>query len=145
VLINDNDLIDELRDGMRAHTDRTEVPQGFVDHARRTARRRSARLARPPRTEPRPSMVSDDQAHDAGAARRMDEHALRQFADVPPVQSFSESPADAQDPSAGTDTTTEKWLPATAGNIANAQLAQIPADYTQVSQTELEKANPAGR
>ncbi|HEX3832753.1 MAG TPA: sigma factor-like helix-turn-helix DNA-binding protein [Solirubrobacteraceae bacterium] len=48
-------------------------------------------------------------------------------------------------PSAGTDTTTEKWLPATAGNIANSQLAQIPADYPQVSQTELEKANPAGR
>jgi hypothetical protein len=51
----------------------------------------------------------------------------------------------AQDPSAGTGTTTEKWLPATAANIANAQLAQFPSDYTQVSQTALEKANPAGR
>ena len=62
-----------------------------------------------------------------------------------PVQSFGEAPANPQDPSAGTDTTTEKWLPATAANIANAQLAQIPADYTQVSQTTLEKENPAGR
>src|ERR1700733_3785228 len=43
--MNDNDLIDELRDSMRAHTDATEVPQGFVDHARRTARRRSTRRA----------------------------------------------------------------------------------------------------
>jgi hypothetical protein len=62
-----------------------------------------------------------------------------------PVQSFSEAPTDAQDPSAGNDTTTEKWLPATAANIASAQLAQIPAGYTQVTQTALEKANPAGR
>jgi hypothetical protein len=62
-----------------------------------------------------------------------------------PVQGLSASPADAQNPSAGTDTTTENWLAATAANIANAQLAQIPADYTQVSQTALEKANPAGR
>jgi hypothetical protein len=54
-------------------------------------------------------------------------------------------PANPQDPSAGTDTTTENWLPATAANIANAQLAQIPAGYTQVSQTTLEKENPAGR
>jgi hypothetical protein len=62
-----------------------------------------------------------------------------------PVQSFGEAPVNAQDPSAQTDTTTEEWLPATAENIANAQLAQIPANYTQVSQTALEKANPAGR
>jgi hypothetical protein len=62
-----------------------------------------------------------------------------------PVQSLSVSPANAQDPSAGTDTTTENWLPATAANIANAQLAQIPAGYTQVSQTTLEKENPASR
>jgi len=62
-----------------------------------------------------------------------------------PVQSLSVGPANPQDPSAGTDTTTENWLPATAANIANAQLAQIPAGYTQVSQTTLEKENPAGR
>jgi hypothetical protein len=43
--MNDNDLIDELRDGMRARTAAAEVPEGFVDHARRTARRRSARRA----------------------------------------------------------------------------------------------------
>lgn len=41
--MNDNDLIDELRAGMREHTDHTEVPSGFADHARRTARQRSAR------------------------------------------------------------------------------------------------------
>jgi hypothetical protein len=62
-----------------------------------------------------------------------------------PVQSFGEAPVNPQDPSAQTDTTTEQWLPATAENIANAQLGQIPANYTQVSQTALEKANPAGR
>jgi hypothetical protein len=62
-----------------------------------------------------------------------------------PVQSLSVAPANPQDPSAGTDTTTENWLPATAANIANAQLAQIPAGYTQVSQTTLEKDNPASR
>ena len=62
-----------------------------------------------------------------------------------PVQSLSVAPANAQDPSAGTDTVTENWLPATAANIANAQLAQIPAGFTQVSQTTLEKENPAGR
>lgn len=43
--MNDSDLIDELREGMRAHTDHTEVPAGFADDARRTARRRSARRA----------------------------------------------------------------------------------------------------
>lgn len=43
--MNDNDLIDELRDGMRARTNNTEVPDGFVDRARRTARRRSSRRA----------------------------------------------------------------------------------------------------
>lgn len=43
--MNDNDLIDQLSEGMRAHTDHTEVPDGFADHARRTARRRSARRA----------------------------------------------------------------------------------------------------
>ena len=62
-----------------------------------------------------------------------------------PVQSFGEAPVNPQDPSADSDTTTEDWLPATAENIANAQLGQIPANYTRVSQTELEKANPAGR
>jgi hypothetical protein len=62
-----------------------------------------------------------------------------------PVQSLSVEPANAQDPSAGNDTTTENWLPATAANIANTQLAQIPAGYTQVSQTTLEKENPASR
>ena len=62
-----------------------------------------------------------------------------------PVQSFGEAPVNPQDPSADTDTTTEEWLPATGENIANAQLGQIPANYTRVSQTELEKANPAGR
>jgi hypothetical protein len=62
-----------------------------------------------------------------------------------PVQSLSVAPANAHDPSAGTDTTTENWLPATAANIANAQLAQIPGGYTQVSQTTLEKENPAAR
>jgi hypothetical protein len=41
--MNDNDLIDELREGMREHTDHTEVPSGFADQARRTARRRSTR------------------------------------------------------------------------------------------------------
>jgi hypothetical protein len=45
MLMNDNDLIDELRDGMRARTDHTQVPHGFADHARQTARRRSARRA----------------------------------------------------------------------------------------------------
>ena len=43
--MNDNELIDELREGMHARTDHTEVPNGFADHARRTARRRSARRA----------------------------------------------------------------------------------------------------
>jgi hypothetical protein len=62
-----------------------------------------------------------------------------------PVQSLSVAPATVQDPSAGTDTVTENWLPPTAANIASAQLAQIPAGYTQVSQTTLEKENPAGR
>jgi hypothetical protein len=62
-----------------------------------------------------------------------------------PVKSFAESHGGAPDPAAGADTTTEKWLPATPENIADAQLAQIPDDYTQVSQTTLEKANPAGR
>jgi hypothetical protein len=62
-----------------------------------------------------------------------------------PVQSFAEAPTNAHNPSAGTGTTTEKWLPATTANIANARLAQIPPGYTQVSQTALEKANPAGR
>jgi hypothetical protein len=62
-----------------------------------------------------------------------------------PVRSFGEAPVNPQDPSADTDTTTEEWLPATSENIANARLGQIPANYTQVSQTELEEANPAGR
>lgn len=62
-----------------------------------------------------------------------------------PVQSFSIEPPNPQNPSAGNDTTTENWLPATAANIAEAQLAQIPAGYTQVSQSTLEKENPAGR
>jgi hypothetical protein len=43
--MKDNNLIDELREGMRARTDHTEVPNGFADRARRTARRRSARRA----------------------------------------------------------------------------------------------------
>lgn len=62
-----------------------------------------------------------------------------------PVQSLSVSPIDAQNPSAGNDVTTETWRPATAADIANAQLAQVPGAYAQVSQAELEKANPAGR
>lgn len=62
-----------------------------------------------------------------------------------PVQSFAEAPAGAQGASPEPDRTTEKWLPATAQNIGNAQLAQIPAGYAQVSQSALEKANPAGR
>jgi hypothetical protein len=308
--MNDNDLIDQLRDSMRAHTDRTEVPQGLVDQARRTARRRSARRAAAAGTplfaaagvaavlatsggSAGPSShgaqaptvtVGSGQMHDtAYIVRRVRAHLATVQSDVvetvetggngnpgtdvtatswrytdpqsgveysssamvspsgtniyeqfmvgtpidngarwqstnldpvqhlyavsssvgpkgptvaddiqqikkeldsgqatpdgtatvdgqptiklrmpaqqggwtstlyvnsrtyAPVQSFGESPANAQDPSAGTDTTTEKWLPATAANIANAQLAQIPADYTHVSQTTLEKANPAGR
>jgi hypothetical protein len=43
--MNDNDLIDELREGMHAHTDHMVIPDGFADAARRTARRRSARRA----------------------------------------------------------------------------------------------------
>jgi hypothetical protein len=308
--MNENDLIDELRDSMRAHTHRTEVPQGFVDHARRTARRRSARRATAAGTpllaaagvaaalatgggsgspsSPGPQAptvtVGSGQMHDAAyIVRRVRAHLATVQSDVvetvetggngnpgtdvtatswrytdpqsgveysssamaspsgtniyeqymvgtpidngarwqstnldpvqhlyaattsigpkgptvaddiqqikheldsgqatpdgtatvdgqpmiklrmpaqqggwtstlyvnartyAPVQSFSESPADAQDPSAGTDTTTEKWLPTTSANIANAQLAHIPANYTQVSQTTLEKANPGGR
>ena len=45
----------------------------------------------------------------------------------------------------GTNTVTEKWLPATAANIANATLAQLPSRFTEVSQSQLEKDNPAGR
>ena len=41
--MNDSELIQELREQMRAQTDHTEVPSGFIDQARRTARRRSAR------------------------------------------------------------------------------------------------------
>jgi hypothetical protein len=304
--MNDNDLIDELRHSMRAHTDRTEVPQDFVDHARRTARRRSARRAAAAGTPllaaagvaavlvtsggsggssshgaPAPTvgsghvydtayivrrvrarlatvqndvaetvetggngnpgtdvtatswgytdpqsgvqyessaMVSptgtniydqfivgtpiDSGAHwqstnldpvqhlyavtssvgspgptvaddiqqikkelDSGQATRdgtaiVDGQPTIKLTmptqeggwtvtlyvnsqTYAPVQSFAEAPA--QGPSAGAGTTTEKWLPATAANIVNAQLGQIPADYTQVSQPTLEKANPAGR
>lgn len=43
--MNDNDLIDELREGMRARSNDAEVPNGFAESARRTARRRSARRA----------------------------------------------------------------------------------------------------
>lgn len=43
--MNDHDLIEELRQGLHAHADHTEVPEGFADDARRTARRRSARRA----------------------------------------------------------------------------------------------------
>lgn len=43
--MNDNDLIDELREGMRVRTDHAEVPDDFADRARRTARLRSARRA----------------------------------------------------------------------------------------------------
>jgi hypothetical protein len=43
--MNDHDLIDELRDAMRARTDHTEIPDGFAENARRTAHRRSARRA----------------------------------------------------------------------------------------------------
>jgi hypothetical protein len=308
--MSDNDLIDELRDSMRAHTDRTEVPQGLVDHARRMARRRTARRTAAAGTPllaaagvaavlatsggsvrpsangaPAPTVtVGGGQMHDtAYIIRRVRAHLATAQSDVvetvetggngnpgtdvtatswgytdpqsgveysssemaspsgtniyeqfmvgtpidngarwqstnldpvqhlyavsnsvgskgptaaddiqqikqeldsgqatpdgtaavdgqptikltmpvqqggwtstlyvnaqtyAPVQSLGEAPADAQDPSAGIDTTTEKWLPATAANIGNAQLAQIPADYTQVSQTTLEKANPAGR
>jgi hypothetical protein len=308
--MNDNDLIDQLRDSMRAHTDRTEVPQGFVDQARRTARRRSARRAAAAGTpllaaagaaavlvtsggsgdssshraqvptvtvgaghvydtayivrrvradldtvqndvaetvetggngnpgtdvtatswgytDPQSgvqyessAMVSatgtniydqfmvgtpidngarwqstnldpvqhlyavTSSAGSPGPTVAEDIQQIRQELDngqatsdgpatidgqptikltmppqeggwtvtlyvnsqtYAPVQSFAEAPTNAQDPSAGTGTTTEKWLPATAANIANAQLGQIPADYTQVSQTALEKANPAGR
>jgi hypothetical protein len=308
--MNENDLIDELRDSMRAHTHHTEVPQGFVDHARRTARRRSARRATAAGTpllaaagvaaalaasggsgspsSPGPQAptvtVGSGQMHDtAYIVRRVRAHLATVQSDVvetvetggngnpgtdvtatswrytdpqsgveysssamaspsdttiyeqymvgtpidngarwqstnldpvqhlyaattsvgpkgptvaddiqqikheldsgqatpdgtgtvdgqptikltmpaqqggwtstlyvnartyAPVQSFSESPANPPDPSAGTDTSTEKWLPATSANIANAQLAHIPANYTQVTQTTLEKANPAGR
>jgi hypothetical protein len=308
--MNDNDLIDQLRDSMRAHTDRTEVPQGFVDQARRTARRRSARRAATAGTpllaaagaaavlvtsggsgdssshraqvptvtvgtghvydtayivrrvradldtvqndvaetvetggngnpgtdvtatswrytDPQsgvqyessamvspsgtniydqfmvatpidhrarwqstnldpvqhlyavtsstgpmaPTVVEDiqqiKQELDSGQATRDGTAIVEGQPTIKltmptqeggwtvtlyvnsqtyaPVQSFSEAPTNTQDPSAGTGTTTEKWLPATATNIANAQLGQIPADYTQVSQTALEKANPAGR
>jgi hypothetical protein len=62
-----------------------------------------------------------------------------------PVESIGVEVTNAHDPSVGTDTTTERWLPATAANIANAQLVQIPAGYTQVSQTTLEKENPGSR
>jgi hypothetical protein len=62
-----------------------------------------------------------------------------------PVESSAEAPVDAHNGSAGSDTTTETWLPATAGNIAKARLAQIPTGYTEVSQSALERANPAGR
>jgi hypothetical protein len=62
-----------------------------------------------------------------------------------PVESIGVEVTNAQDPSVGTDTTAEKWLPATAANIANAQLAQIPAGFTQVSQSTLEKDNRAAR
>jgi hypothetical protein len=62
-----------------------------------------------------------------------------------PVESIGVEVTNAHDPSLSTDTTTERWLPATAANIAMAQLAQIPAGYTQVSQATLEKDNPAAR
>ncbi|HEY1713728.1 MAG TPA: hypothetical protein VGG07_12550 [Solirubrobacteraceae bacterium] len=41
--MSDDDLIEALRDAMRADTCTTEVPDRIADHARRTARRRTAR------------------------------------------------------------------------------------------------------
>jgi hypothetical protein len=40
---------------------------------------------------------------------------------------------------AGTSTDAVNWLPATAANIANAEPAQIPAAYTQVSLAQFNK------
>ncbi len=44
-MTDDTHLIEQLRDAMHAHTDDAEVPDRFVEHARRTARRRTARRA----------------------------------------------------------------------------------------------------
>ena len=43
--MKDNDLIDQLRERMREDSNHTEVPSGFADQARRTARQRSVRRA----------------------------------------------------------------------------------------------------
>ncbi len=62
-----------------------------------------------------------------------------------PVESTGEMVINPHDGADGTNTVTEKWLPATAAIIANAKLAQLPSGYTKVSQSQLEKDNPAGR
>ena len=62
-----------------------------------------------------------------------------------PVESTGEMVINPNDGADGTNTVTEKWLPATAANIANATLAQLPSRFTEVSQSQLEKDNPAGR
>jgi hypothetical protein len=62
-----------------------------------------------------------------------------------PVESTGEMVINPNDGADGTNTVTEKWLPATAANIANAKLAQLPTGYTEVSQSQLEKDNQAGR
>ena len=62
-----------------------------------------------------------------------------------PVESTGEMVINPNDGADGTNTMTEKWLPATAANTANAKLAGLPSGFTEVSQSELEKDNPAGR
>ena len=62
-----------------------------------------------------------------------------------PVESTGEMVINPSDGADGTNTVTEKWLAATAANIADAKLAQLPSGDTKVSQSQLEKDNPAGR
>jgi hypothetical protein len=62
-----------------------------------------------------------------------------------PVESTGEMVINPNDGADGTNTVTEKWLPGTTANVANAKLAQLPPGFTEVSQSQLEKDNPAGR
>jgi hypothetical protein len=62
-----------------------------------------------------------------------------------PVESTGEMVINASDGADGTNIVTEKWLPATAANVANAKLAALPSGFTEVSHAQLEKNNPAGR
>jgi hypothetical protein len=62
-----------------------------------------------------------------------------------PVRSVASSPVEADNSSAGSDSTVENWLPASAANVGTAKMDGVPADYTQVSQAKLHAANPAAR
>jgi hypothetical protein len=62
-----------------------------------------------------------------------------------PVESTGEMVINPNGGADGTNTVSEKWLPATAANIVNAKLAQLPSGFNEVSQSQLEKDNPAGR